>query len=75
MPCPLVSVIILNYNGEKYVKDCVDSVMVTEYPELEVVFVDNASTDRSGRFIERNYSEIKYIQNHKNLGFAGGNNL
>lgn len=76
---PLVSVVILNYNGLKYLAEglieCLDSVIETNYPNLEIVFVDNGSTDRSAYFIRKNYkSKIKIVENKRNLGFAEGFN-
>ena len=44
---PLVSVIILNYNGKHYLEHCLSSVLNSDYPNFEVLFVDNASTDGS----------------------------
>jgi len=76
---PLVSVVILNYNGIKYLKEglkeCLDSVIETDYPNLEIIFVDNGSTDGSADFIRRNYkSKIKMVENKRNLGFSEGFN-
>jgi GT2 family glycosyltransferase len=75
------SVIILNYNGlrnlGKILEDCVESVLKTDYPNFEVLFVDNGSTDGSVDFIRERYSSNKrlhIIQNEENLGFAEGNN-
>jgi len=76
---PLVSVVILNYNGLKYLKDglkeCLDSVLKTDYPNFEVIFVDNGSTDESAYFARKNYkSKIKIVENKDNLGFSEGFN-
>ena len=75
---PLVSVVILNYNGLRYLKgilqDCLDSVIKSNYPNLEIIFVDNGSTDGSATFIAKNYPKIKIIKNNRNLGFSEGFN-
>lgn len=76
---PLVSVIVLNYNGLKYLgeglKECLDSVLRTDYPNFEVIFVDNGSTDLSTDFVKENYgSTIKVVRNESNLGFSEGFN-
>ena len=77
---PLVSVIILNYNGLRYLgdglKECLDSVLRTEYPNFEVIFVDNGSTDTSANFVEENFEKpkIRVIKNKRNLGFSEGFN-
>jgi glycosyltransferase involved in cell wall biosynthesis len=44
---PSVSIIILNFNGIVWVEKCLSSVLETKYPNFEVIFVDNASTDES----------------------------
>lgn len=78
---PLVSVIILNYNGLKYLEgglnECLDSVLRTNYPNFEVIFVDNGSTDKSADFVEENFkkSKIRIIKNNYNLGFSEGFNI
>lgn len=74
---PLVSVIVLNYNGEKYISQCVKSVLKSDYDNFELIVVDNNSSDHSIEIVEREFSDnrIKIIKSDKNLGFAGGNNL
>ena len=76
---PLVSVVILNYNGLKYMgtglRECLDSVLMSDYPNLEVIFVDNGSVDKSASFIEENFrSKVRVIRNNSNLGFSEGFN-
>jgi GT2 family glycosyltransferase len=73
---PSVSVIIVNFNNKKFLEKCLGSVFRSEYPNLEVVFVDNASTDGSVDFVKERFgrtSSLKIVQNSKNLGFAEGN--
>jgi GT2 family glycosyltransferase len=74
----LVSVIILNFNGENYLERCLLSVLGTKYPNFEVIFVDNASTDSSLKIVEENFGNdkrLKIFKNTKNLGFSAGNNF
>lgn len=76
---PLVSVIVLNYNGLRYLKgglkECLDSVLSTVYPNLEIIFVDNGSTDGSTDLVRENFkSKVKIIENKCNLGFSEGFN-
>lgn len=71
----LVSIIILNWNGEHLLKTCLDSVFSLAYPNYEVIFVDNASSDNSVEFVSRNYPMIKIIRNKENFGYAEGNNI
>jgi len=79
---PFVSVVIVNYNGKKFIKECVDSVLKSNYPNFEVVVIDNASTDGSFEYLKKHYESNK--RNNKNvtiirseieLYFAGGSNL
>lgn len=75
---PLVSVVILNYNGGKFVKKCLTSVLDTQYGNLEVIFVDNASTDGSFELAKNLLnlrSRLTIIRNDRNMGFAEGNNV
>lgn len=72
---PKVSIIILNWNGGEDVIECLKSVKDIDYPDYEVLVVDNGSTDNSVEEIRNSFPDIKLIQNHENLGFAGGNNV
>jgi hypothetical protein len=72
---PKVSVVVLNYNGLKYLKNCFDSLKKTKYPNFEVIMVDNKSTDESLYYTKKNYSWIKIIDAGSNSGWAIGNNI
>jgi len=74
---PKVTIVTVNYNGKKFLAECMDSLKALEYPEggFEVVMVDNASSDGSSDFIRENYPWVKLIVTDRNLGFAGGNNV
>ena len=73
----LISVIIINHNGEKFLERCLSSLLRTDYDNLEIIFVDNASTDNSVDYVVNNYKDnrIKIIQNDKNYGVPGGRNI
>lgn len=71
----LISIIIVNYNGKKWLKKSLNSLCLQTYKNFEIIFVDNASTDGSIEFIKNNYPKVKIVQNKKNFGFAGGNNI
>lgn len=71
---PKVAVVILNWNGTKYLKQFLPSVMASTWAGLKVVMGDNASTDDSVAFVRENYPSIEIIQNDKNYGFTGGYN-
>ena len=72
---PLISVILVNYNGKKWLDKCINSLEQQTYPHLEIIVVDNASTDDSSLYIQANFPSVHLVQSHQNLGFAGGNNL
>jgi hypothetical protein len=56
-------------------KECLDFVLKIDYPNLEIVFVDNGSTDGSADFVRKNYeSRIRIVENKRNLGFSEGFN-
>ena len=65
---------ILNWNGKKYLEQFLPSLVHSTYSNLRIMVADNASTDDSVEFLEKNYPQIKVIQNHGNLGFTGGYN-
>lgn len=69
------SVIILSWNGMKYLKDCLNAILAQDYPDFEVIVVDNGSTDGSPDFVSAHYSQVRLIRNKYNLGFAAGNNV
>jgi hypothetical protein len=71
----LVSVIILNWNGEKYLQSCLRSVLDQTYPKVEILVVDNNSQDGSVALLETKFPQIRLIKSEVNLGFAAGNNL
>jgi len=72
---PSVSIIIVNYNGRKFIKECFDSLKRLNYSNYEILFVDNASSDNSLTIVRQNYPLVKVIENHENLGFAAANNI
>lgn len=69
----LISVIIINWNKKKYLATCLKSLFLND-DKLEVIVVDNASTDGSKEFLKIKYPKVKIIENRENLGFAQGNN-
>lgn len=72
---PSVSVIIVNYNGLKYLDRCLNSLLDNRYPKLQIILVDNASADCSVDHVSKKFPKVKIIRSTTNLGFAGGNNL
>lgn len=70
-----VSVLILNYNGRGFIEACLRSVYAQDCPLLEVLVVDNGSSDGSPEIIKEQFPQARLIETGTNLGFAGGMNL
>jgi hypothetical protein len=71
----LVSIIVLNYNAGKLLLNCVESIKKSSYQNMEILVVDNISSDGSQIRCKEKFPDIKLIQNTKNLGYCGGNNV
>ncbi|MBI3667702.1 MAG: glycosyltransferase family 2 protein [Acidobacteria bacterium] len=74
MACPSVWAVVLNCNGASWLKRCLGSLLACSYPRLQLLMVDNASTDGSVALARRISSRIEVIENNSNLGFCAGNN-
>ena len=72
---PLVSIIILNYNGGKLLENCIESLYNTDYDNFEIIVVDNNSSDNSHINCKKRFEDMILIKNLKNLGFCEGNNI
>jgi len=75
---PLVSIIIPNHNGLKFVERCLKSVLSADYPNFEVIFVDDYSTDGSVELVEKMFSSdsrLRVIRSDRNLGAAEARNI
>jgi len=70
----LVSIIITNNNGLQHIKECLPSIENQTYQNIEVIIVDNNSSDGSASFIKSNFPKIKLLRSKDNLGYAAGNN-
>ena len=71
----LVSIIVLNYNAGKLLLDCVESIKNSSYQNIEILIVDNISSDGSQIKCKERFPDVKLIENEKNLGYCGGNNV
>lgn len=71
---PLISVIILNWNGKECLASCIQSVKDQIYLNIEIIVVDNGSTDGSVEYLQAVYPDLHLVANRKNLGYGGGNN-
>lgn len=74
---PTVSVVVLNYNGKKWLKNCLESLNNLEYPKdkYEVILGDNASFDDSVEYVKKNFPWVRVLEFNQNYGFCEGNNL
>ena len=70
---PLVSALIVNYNGKEIIENVIRALMNQSYRHVEILVIDNNSTDGSQDMIKRKYKNIKLIENKKNLGYCGIN--
>lgn len=69
-----LSIITINYNGLKDTCELIDTLPL-EDESIEVIVIDNASTQDEATQIEQRYPQVKVIRSKENLGFSGGNNL
>ena len=70
---PLVSICVPLYNGSKFIKAAIDSCINQSYTNVEIIVVDDGSTDDSIRMMEdmtMNYPQIKFFNNKANLGLV-----
>ena len=72
---PLVSIIVLNFNAGELLHNCIESIEKLDYDNLEIIVVDNISTDNSQNECKKRFPQIKLIQNTENRGYCGGNNV
>src|SRR6202167_2607303 len=70
----LVSVTIVTYNSGRFIKRCLESVLEQKYPNLEVIVVDNASTDGTVDILEQFEEQVRIYYNDENIGFAAAQN-
>ncbi|MDO4287868.1 MAG: glycosyltransferase family 2 protein [Eubacterium sp.] len=70
---PKVSIIIPNFNGEKYIENCLDSLRTQRFTDSEIIVIDDCSKDNSLALL-KNYEEVQLLVNKKNSGFAASVN-
>lgn len=75
MADPRVHAVVVNWNGREYLGPCLRSLMGTDYPELSIVVVDNASADGSPEMVRSEFPRVGLIETGENLGYAGGGNI
>lgn len=67
-------VIIVTYNGEKWIYKCLNSVVQSNYPST-IILIDNNSTDKTLDIIKKEFPVVHIIESKKNLGFGKANNI
>ena len=72
---PLVSIVILNWNGKEWLKKFLPFVLASTYTNKRVIVADNSSTDDSILFLQQNFAEVEILIHNRNEGFAKGYNL
>ena len=70
----LLSVTIVTYNSGRFIRRCLESVLEQRHPHLEVIVVDNASTDGTTDILEHFENRCVVVYNEENIGFAGAQN-
>lgn len=69
-----VSIIVLNFNGRRWLERCLPAAIAEVAPDCELLVVDNGSTDGSADFVRATFPSIRLLALEENLGFAAGNN-
>ena len=72
---PLVSAVIVTYNSRGDIAACLDALLASDWPRLEIIVVDNASVDGTAELVAQRFPSVKLLRSNANLGFGGGNNL
>ncbi len=72
---PLVSIVIVSYNARRFLDEMLTSVSKQTYAPVEVVFVDNGSSDDSVGFVRERFPDVTVIENGENLGYGVANNV
>lgn len=67
---PFLSVIIPNYNGQRFLAPLLDALQRQTFTDFEIILADDASTDHSVAFVETNYAQVRLLVNRRNLGFV-----
>ncbi len=74
MKHPLVSIVIINYNTKHLLDGCITSLNEQTYPNLEIIFIDNLSSDGSCEHVKKHHHNVIPVCNDTNLGYSEGGN-
>lgn len=72
---PIISIIIVAYNSREWLPDCLDSITKQNYQSIEIILVDNGSTDTTGMWIASSYPQVKYYRLDKSVSFSKAINI
>jgi GT2 family glycosyltransferase len=67
---PSVTVIVLNYNGQRHLQPCLTSLEALDYPRCTLMVADNGSSDGSIDYVGKHHPRVRIVPMHANLGFA-----
>lgn len=72
---PHVSLILVNWNGRPFLPACLSSLLQSDYPDFDVLVVDNASSDDSVQFVRQTFPQVEVYESGQNLGYGAGGNI
>ena len=72
---PLVSIIVVNWNGRCWLESCLPTLQAQTYRDFEIIVMDNGSSDDSVSWLEENWPDVILLRAEHNLGFAPANNI
>lgn len=75
IPNPSVAIILVNWNGLEFTRACLSSLEKVDFPDFQVILVDNDSKKPEGQVLKKEFPKLVLLENEQNLGFAGGNNV
>ncbi len=70
----MISIIVINWNGKKFLKECLQSLQAQTYQDVETLVIDNASTDGSQAWLQQEAAQTRLFLNDLNIGYCGGAN-
>src|SRR6188472_1395337 len=74
VPVPLVSIVVPVWNGERFLRESLDSILAQTYPRLEVIVVDDASTDETPEILASYGDRIRILRQPRTRGIYGNAN-
>jgi len=72
---PSVCVMVLNYNGQRFLKNCFESLRACTYPNFKVMMVDNLSTENDVDYVQQHFPEVQIVQTGSNSGYSRAYNI